>query len=492
MAYGFKPLGGLVFLSNPKSSSLSIRDQLLKWLLVPVVSLCVLSTTIAYKLAESHADQSFDAFLLNSADSIAARLSRNEHGVVVADLPPAAQAIIRHNGSDKFYYQIVDSTGRRLTGDAILPPPRLMTFRGAKFRYFILDGERVRICRIPTKIPPSTDEIWIQVAETLNSRQRLQRQIFLSIVVPQLALVVLASLSVWFGIKRGLIPLTNLGGILASRSQLDLSPVELERTPPELAPVVRSLNAVFLTANKHIQLQRQFIANAAHQLRTPVTALKTYVDYAERINTDSALGAVLGHIDEATSRTVHLIQRLLVLARTEGSRKGPEPVDMIAAVNSAAAVLVHEALQKKIEMSFEIPDFPVYVAGNQSDLEELVSNLLENAIKYTPEAGFIWVKVESSDAVILTIEDSGHGVPDTEKERIFERFYRGASSNGSGCGLGLAIVSEIIATLAASLELSDRPGGGAVFCVKFPRLPKELLLTDSPVEAATIAPEQDA
>lgn len=479
-------------MSNPNSSSLSIQNQLLKWLLVPVVSLCILSTTIAYKLAERYADQSFDAFLLNSADSIAARLGRNENGVVVADLPPAAQAIIRHNGSDKFYYQIVDSAGRRLTGDAVLPPPRLMTFRGAKFRDFLLDGQRVRICRIPTQIPPSADEIWIQVAETLNSRQRLHRQIFLSIVVPQLALVVLASLSVWFGIKRGLIPLTKLSGILASRNQLDLSPVVLELTPPELAPVINSLNVVFLTANKHIQLQRQFIANAAHQLRTPVTALKTYVDYAERINTDSSVGAVLEHIDEATSRTVHLIQRLLVLARTEGNRKGPEPVDMMAAVNSAAAVLVHEALQKRIEMNFETPDFPVYVAGNQSDLEELVSNLLENAIKYTPEAGSIWVKVELSDALVLTIEDTGQGIPDSEKERIFERFYRGSSSNGNGCGLGLAIVSEIVATLEAALELSDRPGGGAVFRVKFPNVLKQATVANSPVnKSVAIGPDHN-
>jgi two-component system, OmpR family, sensor histidine kinase TctE len=458
-------------LSNLKPAKLSIRKKLLLWLLIPLICLCTVSSLVAYRLAEKFANESYDKLLMRSAEAIAARLSRNESGVVVADLPMSAQAILRHKVKNEFYYQIADSYGHRLTGDSVLPLPRDTSDKEPKFRYADVGGQTIRIYRIAVRVHPSPDEIWVQVAEPLESRQQFLEQIFLSILAPQLVLILLASLSVWIGIRHGLDPLVRLGRLLQARDKLDLSPVDIGTVPAELAPVTESLNQLLLNANNHIQLQHQFIGNAAHQLRTPVTALKTYVDYAQRISEDdnSALAGVLMQMSEAAGRVAHMINRLLTLARTE--EKGPkavESVDLIAVVNNAATQVVHEALNRGVQMEFNLPDNFVTVIADPGALSEMLTNLFDNAIKYTSSAGSVWVTVKDSKPVTLTVEDNGPGISDSEKYKIFERFYRVPGTAGSGCGLGLSIVSEIAAANNIKIEVLDRDGGGTSFRAVFP------------------------
>lgn len=448
----------------------SIRGRLLLWLLIPLIGLCGLSTFVAYKLAKTFANQSHDELLLNSADSIAGRIRRNKIGVVVADLPTAAQAILRRSGRDSSYYQIVDSKGHRLAGDSILPLPRNMSLEGAQFRYASIEGVPIRICRIPLHIAPSRDEIWVQYAQTLNSRKRLQNEIFLSIVAPQLLLVVLASFSAWLGICKGLAPLRRLGQLLNSREKLDLSPIELGDDPEELAPLKQALNDLFLRARHQIELQRQFVGNAAHQLRTPVTAMKTYIDYAERAKDGADLTEVIGQMSEATERVVRLINQLLLLARTEGNTdKVTGVADLAQAATNAGNQLVHEALRRRVQMDFEVPQIPVMVTAEQGDLEDLVANIVDNAIKYSAKDGLgkIWVSVETGRQPKLRVENNGEGIKDSEKQKIFERFYRVPGTQVSGCGLGLSIVVEIADRCGATINVSDRIGGGTIFLVAF-------------------------
>lgn len=446
----------------------SIKRRLLLWLLVPLISLCGISTFVAYKLAWSFANKSHDELLLNAADSIAARIRRDEKGVLIADLPMAAQDILRHNGRDNFYYQILDSNGKRLTGDSILPLPRNMSLKGAQFRYARVKEMPIRICRIPVHVPPSADEIWVQCAKTLNSRKLLQNEIFLSIVVPQFLLVVLASFSVWLGIRTGLAPLRKLGRLLKARDKLDLSPVIVGDTPEELEPVTQALNDLFFRAEKQINLQKEFVSNAAHQLRTPITAMKTYIDYANRTSEGSR--DILVQMAEATGRVVRLVNKLLILARTEGkSGQTVGVANLSAAITSAGKHLVHEANARRVKLEFDIPEVPVKVLADQGDLEELVNNLLENAIKYSGSngPGIVWLSLCVDDSVTLNVEDNGPGICDTEKSKVFERFYRISNETDSGCGLGLSIVSEIAAKYSANVSLKDRPGGGSVFQVVF-------------------------
>lgn len=424
--------------------------------------------------------------LLKSAESIAGRVGRNEAGIVVADIPSAAQAILRHSAKDSFYYQIADSFGHRLTGDAVLPLPRDTAETGPKFRMIDVDGRAARMCRMSVQINPSPDDIWIQVAETLESRQLFLEQIFLSILIPQLVLVVLASLLVWLGVKQGLRPLDKLGKVLKSRKELDLSPIDIGKTPNELAPVTKALNALFANANNHIRLQRQFVGNAAHQLRTPLTALTTYLDYIERHRQhrqadrrfDDEIEGVLQPMSEAVNRVAHLVSRLLSLARSEEhGQKEPDTLDLSAAVNDAGASLVSCALDRGIGMEFELPEDPVNIKADKGDIDELITNLLDNAIKYTAQDGFIWVKLHKDDSgmIALIVEDNGKGIQDVEKERIFERFYRIPGTAGPGCGLGLSIVSEVANGNGADVKVFDRPGGGTIFKVIFEGKPKNCL-----------------
>jgi len=484
-------------LSNRSPSGGSIRRKLLLWLLIPLICLCSLSAFVAYRLAERFANESYDKLLLKSAESIADRLGRNEAGIVIADLPRSAQAILRHSPDNQFFYQIADDYGHRLTGDVELPMPRGTEGVGPSFRNSAIDGQIVRMCRISVQISPSPDDIHIQVAETLNSRQKFLEQIFLSILAPQLVLVVLASISVWLGVKQGLDPLEKLGKLLKERGKLDLSPVDIGKTPAELAPVTKALNELFASANTHIHLQRQFIGNAAHQLRTPVTALKTYVEYAERIKDSEKenFDSVLKQMAEATNRVAHMVSRLLSLARSEEphAQGELEIMDLNSAVNDAASNVVHEALNRGVNLEFELPEEPVQIKADQGDIAEILTNLLENAIRYTSERGSVWVKVNAtSDKAIFSVEDNGPGINENNKQKIFERFFRVPGTNGSGCGLGLAIVSEAALNNDAIVEVKDRPEGGTVFEVSFPLIIQPVQKVKAPPGVAMASTDVDS
>lgn len=454
---------------SPILRGIAIRHQLLLWVLTPLISLCSLSTFFAYNLASKYATEWHDSYLLNSADSIAARLYRNNEGIALADIPSAAKAVLKHNGQDTFYFQIVDSSGHRLMGDAILPLPQNLNAQGASFRYFKMEGQTLRMCRVPVNLGPTPNGIWVQVAETTNSKRRLLNQILFSIMAPQIALVALASFSVWLGIKYGLRPLTQLGVRIKSKKPFDLTPVDIGAPPAELQPVVEELNSLLVATGKFVTAQRQFTGNAAHQLRTPITALITYVECAEKLNKDPEVAAVLAHIASVADRTSHIVGRLLALARSEGKMLNIEPVDLVELVTDVAQILVPQGIKKNLEISFEMPNDGVSVMANRGDLEELLFNLLENAITYTPSGGAVCLEIrQEKGEVVLSIEDSGPGIPNSEKEKIFERFYRMPGVSSTGCGLGLSIVYEVAKTLNTEVRVSDSSKGGACFTVSFP------------------------
>ena len=431
---------------------------------------------MAYQLAENFANEAYDKLLIRSAESIAARLSRNEDGVVIADIPRAAQDILRYKEADamneRFFYQIADSFGHRLTGDSNLPLPRDLTDYAPKFRYATVNGTRLRMYRISVQINPSANVIWVQVAETLQGRNRFLKQIFLSILIPQVVLVFLASFSVWLSVKNGLAPVEKLGRILNDRKKLDLSPINIGRTPAELAPVIRALNELFANVEHRIELQRQFIANAAHQLRTPVTALRTNIEYAERLkDSDPAtLVTVLDQTFEATTRVSRMVNQLLSLARSEDvASKTTELLSLTEIVNESAEMILPSAFERKICMDFDLPEHAILVNADRGDLVEMTTNLLDNAIKYTPAGGNVWVSITEGDQVVLSIEDNGPGVKDEDKDKIFDRFYRVQGTPGPGSGLGLSIVKEIARRNNSTVEVINRLQGGTRFEITFER-----------------------
>lgn len=476
-----KLCGSSVILSNSgtfrlsKNHANSISKQLLTGLLIPLCSLLLISTIVAYTLAAWFAGDAHDQNLLNSAHNVAARLTEDKRGLV-AELPKNVQAVLRHNDSDKFFYQVLGTDNVRLAGDAILPMPiGPLETEIPRFRNAVVNGMPVRMARITVELRGKLNRtVIVQVATTLNSRTELINKIFLSIVIPQLVLGVLSVLAVWFGVANGLMPLRALSNDIQSRSQVDLTRIDGTDTPIEVQPIINALNNLFGRLEAHIDAQQRFVANAAHQLRTPVAGLKAYIEYGRRVN-NGKMKEVLDQLDNGVDRISELVAGLLVLARAANLQAHNfEPLDLNFVASEVSSELMREAANKQIELSFHPSHEKAPVTGDPSDLREMITNLVENAIRYTPVGGKVDVSLDAGPPVILSVKDNGPGIPANERERVFERFYRVLGTKVNGSGLGLAIVSEIAQAHKATVELTEGADGcGTLARVTFTAVPTE-------------------
>ncbi|MBI5174580.1 MAG: sensor histidine kinase [Candidatus Melainabacteria bacterium] len=457
-----------------KRSNSSIRRQLLAWLLIPLCCLCLIASALAYQLATSFASDAYDGQLVNSAAAVAARL-RFDGVQITVDLPPAAQAILRHNTSDKLYYQILEIDGRRISGDAVLPKPQTnLESDKPVFRYSDLNGEKIRIARIRVIPPHAYDHpVFVQVAETLNGRENLTHRILGAIVIPQVILIVLGAAAVSVGVTKGLSPLKKLERAISRRSKLDLTPVEPSQAPSEVYPLILAINDLIERLKHDIESQERFVANAAHQFRTPIAGLKTYVSLAQRVAKEEKLQPILSQLNSGCDRLTNLVNKLLSLARAEPANKLADRtnLDLNILVSAVTSDLICEALDKDIDLQFLPCPNPALLEGSQGGLTDLTVNLVENALRYTQPGGEVKVKIEEGETYLtLAVEDNGPGIPVEERERVFERFYRILGSDVQGSGLGLAIVKEIAAAHQAHIHLSDSAkDSGTCIKIVFPK-----------------------
>lgn len=453
----------------------SIRKQLLTLFMPLLVGLWVASAAVSYWLVSSFAEESFDKDLASSADSVAARL-RVKNGRVSVDLPLAAVAILQHRDADKFYYSVIGSDGKRIAGDATLPAslpglevdvPRVSTSS--------ISGKEVRLAEIMVNVENGDDNPFIvQVAETTNVRKLFQEKMLLSIAVPQLLIIALGLFAVWYGVAKILTPLQILQKQLSTRSRADLSELSDATAPEEVFPLVNTLNQLLSRLKEDMKAHQRFIANAAHQLRTPLAGLKTYSSIGSEMTEADDLKHIVTELDAGIDRSSRIVGQLLALARTDGGDQDIMPkvrVDLSFIVSDVTAELVDQAVRKDVELIFEPPAEPALVYGEQTGLRHMVSNLVENALLYTPEGGKVRVQVlRNGTAVTFRVTDTGPGIPPDEKEKIFERFYRVNGTPGSGSGLGLSIVQEVANAHSASISITAGPGDkGTQFSVEFPK-----------------------
>jgi two-component system, OmpR family, sensor histidine kinase TctE len=277
---------------------------------------------------------------------------------------------------------------------------------------------------------------------------------------------------VWFGLSRGLRPLNRLRKTIETRDPGDLSPIATRRVPEELEPLVEAFNEMLERMKRSVEAQQRFVADAAHQLRTPLTGLKTQAQFAIRESDPEALRHALRQIAVGVDRAGRLVNQLLTLARAEGgenARQSHEPLDLAILMRSVVEDWVMVALEKRIDLGFEAEEAAM-VSGNTFLLQELAKNLIDNALRYTPPDGHVTCRVISSASkTILEVEDNGVGLTDAQAEMVFERFYRVDDASTEGSGLGLAIVQEIAAQHAATASLRPNPRGrGAIARVIFP------------------------
>jgi two-component system sensor histidine kinase TctE len=435
----------------------SLKTEMLFRLVIPLIFFVIIDAVLSYFVTLHYVDEAYDRWLLDSARSLSQEIKVRE-GKVFVELPAAALEIFKWDEHDKTYFKITSSEQELLAGDKLVPEPLDPETDWSHPLYFNdkMYGESVRVVSMLINLDNTAERIFVHVAETLNKRRAMMTDILLADLIPQIVLILLTSIFLLTGLKKGLKPLHLLANQIAQRSSRDLSPIPETHIFLEVRTLTDTINDLLEAHTQAIATQQRFIANAAHQLRTPLAGLKLQAERALREQDLSAMQPALQQIQNSADRMSHLTTQLLVLARSEPITGGYElvPVDLVKLARQTCIDWVPKALQRNMELSFESPEEALYVQGDEILLRELLANLLDNAISYGYDNGNIFVMLHRYPVPCLTVEDDGPGIPDAEMDKVFERFYRTPGSPGNGCGLGLSIVKEIADLHKARFELS--------------------------------------
>lgn len=446
----------------------SLRRQLLHWLLPAMLLLLAAGALTAYSVALRSAVRAYDRALLDTAHALAGQIQAS-NGESVLNLPKAAQEILLTDKYDQIFFRVLTADGHDIAGDRALPEPPDLAPEENRLYYDARIGDKpVRVAALFTERDGMP--LTILAAETLVKRNNLVWEILLGMLLPELALVVATLVLVWIGIRSGLRPLDALRQQLAKRSHSDLRPIAAEGLTEEIQPVVDEINQLLLRLDESLLAQRHFVSDAAHQLRTPIAALQTQVEVALRESErERDQRPQLQQILEATQRLAHLVQQLLALARAEPKDGvADQVIDLAAVARDVAETSLPQAIATGLDLGFELT--PARVRGSNLLLQEAVGNLVDNAIRYTPAPGTITVGCRATaTGAILFVEDSGPGIPEPARNKVFERFYRLPESKGNGCGLGLPIVRQIARQHGAEIKIGKSPTlGGCAVEIHFP------------------------
>ena len=426
-----------------------------------------LGAVVAYYPTIEPATEAYDQALVDVGVSLGAYIRSTGSGYRF-DLPPAVEQVLRRDRADTLYYRVISPGGQEIGGDESLPapPPEFATSEGLVSYDAVLRGAPVRV--VSVEAPCGRSTCTVLVAETTAKRSRLAREILIGSLFPELLIAAATLVIVWFGVKRGLAPLARLSEEIKARSPVDLRPIEAEG-PEETRPLVAALNGLLNEVAQASRSQQRFLADAAHQLRTPLAGLQAHTELALAQALPERCRAQIEQVHESTIRTARLANQLLALARAEpGARGEAVELDLKAIAGAEAEAWVRGALARDIDLGFELEPAPV--RGDAFLLREALANLVHNALQYTPPGGRITVRAgRRGGQSFVEVEDDGPGIPAGERARVLERFYRLPGTPGTGSGLGLAIVRDIAAGHGAALVLSDGANGcGCRVAITFP------------------------
>ncbi|MES2946871.1 MAG: sensor histidine kinase N-terminal domain-containing protein [Pseudomonadota bacterium] len=456
-------------------------------MLTPLLLLWPISLALTWLVAQNIAGKPFDRALEYNVQALA-KLVAVKNNQVQFNLTAPAREILRADDTDLVYYQVLGTHGEYLSGEHDLPAPPDDDKGGdgeVRLREDVIQGEDVRVAytwiKVDIKQPATPAEkrnekaaatpvintgnmsVLVQVAETLEKRKTLATEIVKGTMVPQFVTLPLAVLLVWLALVRGIKPLAQLEKRIRARKSDDMSPLDETAVPEEVAPLVSSINDLLGRLKVSLTTQKRFLADAAHQLKTPLAGLRMQADLAQRETDADELKKSLKHIGRASIRATHTVNQLLALARAEttGRSLAKHRLDLVHIASEVMADSVPRALEKKIDLGYDGPaagEEATQLVGNATLLKELVRNLLDNAINYTPEKGQVTLRLLTdrfSGVLVLLVEDSGPGIPESERELVFQPFYRALGTNVDGSGLGLAIVQEIANQHDATITIED-------------------------------------
>jgi two-component system sensor histidine kinase TctE len=465
----------------------SLFGEILDWMLAPLLLLWPMSIAITYLVAKSIANQPFDHALEDNVTVLTQQVREVDGSI--ARLPGPARDILRADDVDNIYYQISSPSGSHIDGDRDLPPPprqdpEVHEFRSGEvaLRNASLHGTPIRIAHawINLEEDKSLPARWalVQVGETLEKRAKLANEIIKGVILPQFIILPIVLALVWFALSRGLLPLRELQERIRARPSDDLSPIPPRQVPEEITPLVKSLNEMLERLKLSIDMQKRFIADAAHQMKTPLAGMRTQSELALRQSDQAEVHRSLEQLAKSSQAATRLVNQLLALARAENQPQAGTALEALE-LGALARDTVHDWVQASfsagIDLGYEPAAQEVPIAGNAVMLREMLSNLIDNALRYTPRGGAVTVRVRASgEQALLEVEDNGPGIPAAERSHVFERFYRILGSNAEGSGLGLAIVREVAQQHGAEVDLFANPRAadpkhpGCLFRVTFP------------------------
>lgn len=481
-----------------RAGGLSLHRQLVAWVLLPQLVLWLAGGFATYRLAVGYVNQAADATLSQAARTVAGQV-RPAGDRLVIDFPVAAQKVLEADPTDRYFYTVSMPPGQFILGNNYhIPAPPAQVQPRVNEPYFY-DGEihpdaedaspgrgpatKVRIAALYLtygSAGPGQAHMLVQVARSMANREDIWKMILSDTLLPLSGLILLMTMIVWVGTGAGLAPLLRLRREVEGRSPADLTPLQVDAAPQELRSLVRALNDLLASVSQSVDAQKRFIADAAHQLRTPLAGLKSQTELALGSTDDPALAARLRMVHQSATRGAHLINRLLMLARTEPEAamvQDKAPLELVALVHATVAAMVPRALRAGIDLGLGEADGVVvagalWVDGNAMLLGEALSNVLENAIEYAGRGSEITVSIDRAhEHARISVGDTGPGIAAADRTRVFDRFVR-ATDQGLGCGLGLSIVKEIILRHGGSITLGDNLPQGLEVVMLLPLRPQ--------------------
>ena len=443
----------------------SLAGQLLTWLLPTSLALVGVGGVIAYEVAHRAASLAYDRALLDAAQSVATQV-RHVDGRIDLQLSLSTEQVLLYDNLDRLFYAVIGPNGAKIAGTAGLPAaPDVARKDQAHYYDAEFSGQGVRAVSVMAEREGVS--FTVIVIETLVKRDKLIREILLAMLLPELLLVIMTILVMRYAIGHGLGGIGVVREELVKRSQADMRPIPLNTVPLELRPLIADTNDLLERLSSTLDRQRHLIADASHQLRTPIAALRAEAESALRSNDPQG---ALKRIAASARHLSKLAHNVLMLNRLEsGPAQNPQQVELQGLISHAAERWLPNARARDIDLGFALQ--PALTRGEPVWLEEMISNLVDNALRYTPLHGTVTVKCgQLQDNAWLSVEDSGPGIAQAERGRIFERFYRSRPEQGEGSGLGLAIVREVANAHGAQIEVGDSAElGGTLISVLFPR-----------------------
>ncbi|HZP65975.1 MAG TPA: sensor histidine kinase N-terminal domain-containing protein [Rudaea sp.] len=445
-------------------SASSIRRRLLLILLAPLTLLLALGVLVDYRNSADLVRSAYDLALANETQAVTAHLRPAADGTVRSDLSPQAVEVLRADNYDQVFYLVTGPEGRFVAGDAGLP----VAPAGAENPAFRDATFHDRAIRAATyRMRAGSSDVAVTVAETLHKREYGTRRILSGVLLTDVFQLCATLVLIWFGVRYGLRPLLALRDQIAARSARELTPLDERNVPLEVVSLTQALNRLLAAVRDTAYAQQRFLADAAHQLRTPLAGVQAQLELLANEAAPGETRARLISLHEACRRLAHTANQLLTLARAEPSANFTgdfQSLDLQTLVEEAVAGNLDRALARQIDLGAE--SMSVRVPCVAWLLREMLANLVDNALVYAATGGRVTVRcgiVENaaSPTAFLEVEDDGPGIPEAERGRVTERFYRSAASRGNGCGLGLAIVEDIARLHGAVLEIfpgSANPG----------------------------------